>query len=1520
MILTLLEKDKMYTLHLPEKVSGKYYLDHINAVGKSEQIISAEGIEGKWILSPSVYAQFSDNSKEHIAEDGMVEIIVKRTFTKAVLIIESDEKAYSTFFKKKVSGECEITVGSHSQNTICYGSTHFPLIEDVKLSLSYKDNKFTITDCAGMVFVDGSAAYAGEIKAGTQIYAGGIKIVVGRDFICCNYEDYIASINGNILGDFPMPEWKPKDSHEIADDKTENLFYCSPRFCQTNEGVNINIELPPAKVATDASPAIFSIGPSLTMGMASVATAGFSVVNNINNGGSLMTVAPTMIMAGSMVLGSIMWPLISKGAEKRRNKKKERIRTVAYAEYIKNLQMSIENTISVQKNTIISSNPGMEELLRRIEYRDRSLWERVNGQNDFLSFSAGKGSVDADIKINFNEKKFSLESDPLYDLAVEFANKQPVIDSVPVTVSLKDDYILGIIGERSEAEEYLRDIIIQTAALQSYDEVKFVIITSEEDYPKWEFMRWLPHIISKSGDIRYIASDTEDMKHISSDLEKHMSEGTDCAYIVISCDRKLASKTSLVSKILSSQGYSGFSLIALYDEMKYLPKECKKIISISGNTAEIHDPDGSINSIEIYPHISLVQCEKSAVSLANIHLAKSDKSFELPNMITFMELMGAVRCEHLNCSQRWHDNNPVNSLKTPVGIDENGDVCYLDLHQDGHGPHGLVAGMTGSGKSEFIMTYILSMALNYSPAEVSFILIDYKGGGMSKAFKNLPHLAGMITNLDGSGISRALVSIESELKRREHVFAETGEKLEMTNLDIYKYQKLYRSGMVSEPMSHLFIVSDEFAELKSQQPEFMDKLISTARIGRSLGVHLILATQKPSGVVSDQIWSNSRFKVCLKVQDTADSVDMIKRPDAAALVNTGRFYLQVGYNEIFVMGQSAWCGAVYRPETESNTASDIEISVIDRCGRKIAQSSAVNIKSHKAEVESNTADTKNPSKQLDVILEYIRKTAETEGVSARPMWLPPLSEEIYLNDLSERRSDREAEFTHFADIAVYDAPEKQEQGLFSVSPLEDGNIAVYGSAGSGKASFITSMICSMAEKYSPDEVNFYIIDFGAETLIQLENLPHVGEVIVPSNADRINNLFMFIKRQANIRKNMFLDYNGDYHTYCAKKAKIPEIIVIINNYSAFNEYINSVFDTSLLQLGKLGISFVVTAVLVNSLGFSVLQNFRQKITMQLNDDTYSIILGKAGRLRPSPFKGRGLAQMADQVYEFQTAFVAPAENQSDYFNELCKRKNMEYSDIMALKVPVLPEYYTCDYVLSNKLDPVTLSNVPVGLSSVEAEPVYFDFTEKFTVIAHKYMFDSAAIQGVAEILSMYYGDKLTVIDCFDTFAKCDMKYNYVHGKEESGKFIHNIFEEALYRHNHYNDCVRDGKTAPEYEEKAILFCNISRFIEVLEPDRKDELVNMLERVGTKHNLRYIVYDKVNDLLSTLKGIKSFEERTNQNSYIWVGDGYSEQYILPAVKTSAKAEEVFNGGYIVSKKKISCVKLICSEVSKEEDDE
>ena len=325
-------------------------------------------------------------------------------------------------------------------------------------------------------------------------------------------------------------------------------------------------------------------------------------------------------------------------------------------------------------------------------------------------------------------------------------------------------------------------------------------------------------------------------------------------------------------------------------------------------------------------------------ALANIPIHVEKAKYELPKSISFLSMFNVGRIEALNSLDRWKNNNPVNSLAVPVGIDQNGDLFMMDAHEKAYGPHGLVAGTTGSGKSEWIITYILSLAVNFNPYEVQFVLIDYKGGGLAGSFENkelgikLPHVVATITNLDKSEIRRSIASIEAELKRRQRLFNEAREKLKDSSMNIYKYQDYFRKGLLDEPMSHLYIISDEFAELKAQEPDFMDQLISTARIGRSLGVHLILATQKPSGVVDDQIWSNARFHVALRVQDKQDSNDMIKTPDAAYLKTTGSFYLQVGNDEFYGLGQSAYAGYKYIPSDVIKKEIDTDIHFINQIG------------------------------------------------------------------------------------------------------------------------------------------------------------------------------------------------------------------------------------------------------------------------------------------------------------------------------------------------------------------------------------------------------------------------------------------------------------------------------------------------------------------------------------------------------------------------------------------------------------
>src|SRR5699024_489069 len=271
-----------------------------------------------------------------------------------------------------------------------------------------------------------------------------------------------------------------------------------------------------------------------------------------------------------------------------------------------------------------------------------------------------------------------------------------------------------------------------------------------------------------------------------------------------------------------------------------------------------------------------INFDKEDVSrgLAPLNHVQSLKN-SIPESVTFVEMYGIEKVEEFSLAQRWSQNETYKSMAVPLGLRGKDDIVALNLHEKAHGPHGLVAGTTGSGKSEIIQSYILSLAVNFHPHEVAFLLIDYKGGGMANLFKHLPHLLGTITNLDKAQSLRALASIKAELQKRQRLFGECDVN------HINQYQKLYKEGKVEEPMPHLFLISDEFAELKAEQPDFMKELVSTARIGRSLGIHLILATQKPTGVVDDQIWSNSKFKLALKVQNESDSKEILKTPDAA---------------------------------------------------------------------------------------------------------------------------------------------------------------------------------------------------------------------------------------------------------------------------------------------------------------------------------------------------------------------------------------------------------------------------------------------------------------------------------------------------------------------------------------------------------------------------------------------------------------------------------------------------------------
>ena len=444
-------------------------------------------------------------------------------------------------------------------------------------------------------------------------------------------------------------------------------------------------------------------------------------------------------------------------------------------------------------------------------------------------------------------------------------------------------------------------------------------------------------------------------------------------------------------------------------------------------------------------------------------------------------------------------------------------------------------------------------------------------------------------------------------------------------------------------MPHLFMISDEFAELKSEQPDFMDELISTARIGRSLGVHLILTTQKPAGVVNDQIWSNSNFKISLKVSDKSDSMEVLKTPDAASITLPGRAYLEVGNNEMYELFQSAYSGADYRPDEDDSNQSFL-IKKINKMGQQQVISQDLSGLDETGHVE------KVPT-QLEAVVNKVHDLFEESG--AKPLaqpWLPPLRERIFVSELRKlETNENQKDLT--VTIGQVDVPSEQDQRPVEINISEDGNIGLYAAAGYGKSTFLQTMVMELARKNTPGEVNFYLLDFGTNGLMPLRNLPHVADLIGLGEDEKIRKFIKRINRLMKERQAMLGKHSvANIEMYQQMTGEIiPEVMVVIDNFDGINDtrYGEQFLNTMVKMTrdgNSLGIHLIASASSVRAMHSTLLNNIKRRIALKQNsdDDLYQL-LGKT-RITIDDVPGRGL-MMLDEVRLFQTAL--PVEGKDD---------------------------------------------------------------------------------------------------------------------------------------------------------------------------------------------------------------------------------------------------------------------------------
>lgn len=1522
MNLYLFDDKKIVLFTLPSNMIGNFWMTDENGLN----VVNISAVDKEWHIS-------GGNNSKIYKDNNYVEDCV--LLPKMYYMVEKNNKKYvlfsnnvvdNTFGYYRFNDSGDIKIGKDSKNDICFDNLY---VNDYHAVLSYNNNLWYLRrENNSLVYINNDLVNTDMISFhnGDVINIFGLKIVCVFNVLFIN-NPFSNLIINNSLSNISIDVNDTVVDEEIIDYpmyKDEEYFFKSPRIMRIIEKLDMNIDSPPSKVEDKGTPMIYTLGPMLTMGASSVVSI-TNIMSDIGSGEKTWGEAtPSLIVSGAMLCSMMVWPFLTKSYEKRMKKKNEEKRQLKYKNYIEEKKRELQNEYNSQKQILEENLLSTDMCYDTIINKRRTLWERKIDQSDFLTVRVGKGQIPFDAKINYHTADFSMDDDNLIRMLDDLVLQYSVLNNVPVGYSFSENNITAVSGLFPKTLYFTYNILLQMMAYHSYDNLKVVIFTNDKNYHRWDFLKDSLYCFSDDKSIRFFACNTEEMQTVSVYLEKIFQYRKDVVaskrddskkafmmfnsyYLFIIDDIDLGRNIGIVDNILEEKSNLGFSLLILENRLSKLPSQCTNFISIGDKSSGIlkNDLSSNVQTRFVDEVGTNYDMFKALHILSNVPLYIESVGNSIPNLVTFLELFGVGQVEQLNVLNRWKDNDPTKSLKTSVGLNENCDHFVLDLHEKAHGPHGLIAGMTGSGKSEFIITYILSMAVNYSPEEVAFVLIDYKGGGLAGAFENkelgikLPHIVGTITNLDKTEINRALASIESELRRRQHKFNEVRESTGESTIDIYKYQRMYRDGIVDEPMPHLIIVSDEFAELKAQQPDFMEDLISTARIGRSLGVHLILATQKPSGVVDGQIWSNSKFKICLKVQDKADSMEMIKCADAAELKNVGRFYLQVGYNEYFALGQSAWAGAKYYPSKEYKKQVDKNIYFIDNVGSVYKS----------IDNSNNKRQAKASGEELSSVLKYIINISKTMNFNIRQLWMDKISNSIYISNLVKKYNFKKEDYIINPIIGEYDDPGNQLQGVLNLPITIGGNVLIYGMADSGRDELLQSLVYSIITNYSSNEVNLYLLDYGAETLINFKDAPQVGDVILNSDDEKFGNFVKMLNVELNKRKKKFVSYNGNYIDYIKySKETLPNIVVVINVVEILNESSSELFEKLFPVIrdgSKYGISFVLTTTTQSSVRFKVMQSCKQLLCLQMtNDNDYRDILGKTGGIIPSKYLGRGLVKL-DKVCEFQTAFIDVDDKKLFTIKDTIKSLN-DSNMKRAKSVPMMPDIIKFS-IFNNRY--MGINTVPIGITKESLNVSLYDFSKNVATII-----SSNEIENTRKFLKNY----IKVLEMNNTFNKIVIDAN-------------NFFDDFNYNvrlfNSNFNELIDSLKKNDDEIQNVLISNNMNvrslknitnslcvivgfeKFFNKLDDEHKNIFKDIL-----KHNKEAL---KINFVFIDIpSGFKKYEYEEwyksciDNDDGIWIGYGVTQQFVLKLLLQVSKLSNIDNDYCIVIKNGMpEIVKLI-----------
>ena len=864
----------------------------------------------------------------------------------------------------------------------------------------------------------------------------------------------------------------------------------------------------------------------------------------------------------------------------------------------------------------------------------RRLWERRQDDPDYLLLRVGTADLASAVTL----------TDP--ELDEHRRDVTWLVPDAPVTIALRQRGVIGVAGSGDAPRAIGRWLVAQAATLHSPSDVRICLLADSSGEDSWEWTRWLPHCRPLTGQdcSVLIGNDAESVATRVAELLAIISARQPAAgeagrqevrfrpdiIVVLDGSRRLRSLPGVIQLLRDGPGVGVYAVCLDADE-RLLPAECQAVV--------VAEPDGLRVQQAMTDGIRNVRpdaaqpgwCMPLARSIAPIRdVSDSDEASALPDTSRLLDVLEMEPPAAAVMAARWRGN----SRSTFAVLGETYDGPFgIDLRKDG--PHALIAGTTGSGKSELLQTIVASLAIANRPDEMTFVLVDYKGGSAFADCVQLPHTVGMVTDLDPHQVERALASLSAELTRREHMLAAAGAK------DIEDYQQLVDKRQ-ARPLPRLVLVIDEFASMVRDLPDFISGLVNIAQRGRSLGIHLILATQRPSGVVSADIRANTNLRIALRVTDAAESADVIGAPDAASIskATPGRAYVRLGHGSL-VPFQTGRVGG-RRPEAEATTITRPWVTPLSwpALGRPEPSPPAVGRRD-----DQEITD-------LKILVEQMQYAAKGLRVPGQPSpWLPPLPPMLQLADIVHTGHRQQPGNGPSCAYGMTDLPPLQQQQPTALNLDTFSHLMAAGAPRSGRSQLLRTIAASLALSHSCADVHLYGIDCGSGALGALTELPHCGAVVNRSQTERATRLLKRLAAELSRRQELLAASGcssvNEQRAAAPEKDWLPRIVILLDRWEGFT--------TSLGELDNGGLTEIITRILSEGasagmhlvmtgdrslLGGRISTLCEEKLAFKLPDKEDYALIGLRPRDLPDQIPP-GRAFHAGSGSEMQVALLGP---------------------------------------------------------------------------------------------------------------------------------------------------------------------------------------------------------------------------------------------------------------------------------------